>query len=312
MAAMTPTTKCLALAALGAILAQVSYARTPAQAHSQVRSWVASHPNAFGRTLHRPSGVVLTAKKLGTNIFHSVSLESGGFAVVADSEGVLLAFSEEGTFSQTNAAPLWAMLLANTGAVVPERRRGPRLLSQAEISTTTLPEGISVAETTVAATAPKLMASTKISSTSSISDLRVPPLLKSKWGQSTNNGKRIYNYYTPYNSVCGCVATAMSQIMRYHEYPTSKVTAETKACCYDGAVTNLTMQGGTYNWSEMPLVPSSSISISQQQAIGKLTSDAGISVHMQYTKKQLRRILHSCRLCIDKHLEIRTIPILVR
>ena len=44
----------------------------------------------------------------------------------------------------------------------------------------------------------------------------VPPLIQSKWSQ--NNG---YNYYTPNNYPVGCVAVAMGQIMKFHEYPTN-------------------------------------------------------------------------------------------
>ena len=42
------------------------------------------------------------------------------------------------------------------------------------------------------------------------------PLLQTFWGQ-----KRKYNQYTPNNYFVGCVAVAMGQIMKYHQYPTS-------------------------------------------------------------------------------------------
>ena len=55
----------------------------------------------------------------------------------------------------------------------------------------------------------------------SVSDLRVAPLVASTWSQSDVAGKACYNYYTPPNDandlanyVCGCVATAMAQVMR--------------------------------------------------------------------------------------------------
>jgi len=254
-----------------------TYARTPAQAHAQVRSWVASHPNVFGEALDGPSGKVLTAANCGTNLFHSVELSDGGFAVVSDSDGALLAFSGEGSFSATNSAPLWDMLLAATGVATSSDWDG--FASEAESDAPSLPDGVTVTETTVSTL---LLSSTSISSQSGIDDLRVPPLVQSKWDQTTAGGKKVYNYYTPGNVVCGCVATAMGQLMRFHEYPTGEVAAKTKKCLYNGTTTNLTMRGGTYSWSDMPLVPTSSISTTQQQAIGKLTSDAGISVHMQY------------------------------
>ncbi|MCR5838714.1 MAG: C10 family peptidase, partial [Kiritimatiellae bacterium] len=43
-----------------------------------------------------------------------------------------------------------------------------------------------------------------------------------------------------------------------------------------------TTQGGYYDWSLMPLVPNSSITDAERQTIGKLTSDIGICVGMDY------------------------------
>ena len=51
---------------------------------------------------------------------------------------------------------------------------------------------------------------------SSIGDIRVPALMSSTWGQSTVGSLNTWNYYTPNNWVCGCVATAMAQLMRFH------------------------------------------------------------------------------------------------
>lgn len=267
---------CAALFA-AALLPAVAAARTPAQAHAQVRSWTAAHPGVFGEKLGGPSGKVLTAADRGANLFHAVELSDGGFAVVSDSDGALLAFADEGRFATTNSAPLWDMLLAATGAATAGGRDG--FSSGAESDAPTLPDGVTVSETTVSS---MLLSSTSIASQSGIEDLRVPPLVKSKWNQKTAGGKNVYNYYTPGNVHCGCVATAMAQLMRFHEHPAGAVAAKTKKCLYNGTATNLTMQGGTYSWADMPLVPTSSASTAQRQAIGKLTSDAGISVHMQY------------------------------
>ena len=67
------------------------FARTPATAHATVQNWTARHSHPFGRALGRPAGRVLTAVSNGTNLFHSVALSGGGFAVVADRDDALLA-----------------------------------------------------------------------------------------------------------------------------------------------------------------------------------------------------------------------------
>ena len=119
----------------------------------------------------------------------------------------------------------------------------------------------------------------------SISDVRVAPLVKSQWSQSNARGQKCYNYYTPNNYVCGCTATAMSQIMRYHEWPQAEVEPRTYECKVDGTPTDLTMEGGAYDWANMTLVPEDeeTLTIVNRQAIGKLTSDAGIALKSAYS-----------------------------
>ena len=48
------------------------------------------------------------------------------------------------------------------------------------------------------------------SALTTISDIRVAPLVQSKWGQGNVAGSYCYNYYTPNHYACGCVATAMA------------------------------------------------------------------------------------------------------
>ncbi|MBN1676651.1 MAG: C10 family peptidase [Kiritimatiellae bacterium] len=123
----------------------------------------------------------------------------------------------------------------------------------------------------------------------SISDVRVAPLLQSKWSQSTAQSHYCYNYYTPNHCVCGCVATAMAQVMRYHRYPVTGIGLLTRTCELDSVETNLTTRGGNgsggaYNWDLMPLVPASApYSDAQWSMIGSLCYDAGVCVHMMYT-----------------------------
>ena len=56
-----------------------------------------------------------------------------------------------------------------------------------------------------------------------IDDVRVAPLVETSWGQGVHLVQGAYNYYTPNHYVCGCVATAGAQIMRYWRFPTGAV-----------------------------------------------------------------------------------------
>ena len=123
----------------------------------------------------------------------------------------------------------------------------------------------------------------------SISDVRVSPLISSRWSQTAALGQNCYNYYTPKNYPCGCVATAMSQLMRYWRCPSSGIGQVTKTVYIDGSQTTRTTRGGNglggaYDWNSMPLQPgSASYNLAQWQMIGSLCYDAGVCVYMSYT-----------------------------
>lgn len=105
----------------------------------------------------------------------------------------------------------------------------------------------------------------------SVADIRISPLMQTTWSQQTVAGLACYNYYCPpgspgdpNNYPCGCVATAMGQIMRYNRFPA-------------------TGYGHTYDYNSMPFNPASpTASLSQRQAIGQFLRDIGTSVSMMY------------------------------
>ena len=128
---------------------------------------------------------------------------------------------------------------------------------------------------------------------SDLDDVRVAPLLQSKWDQESVDWistLATYNYYTPNNWPCGCDATALAQLMRFHAYPAGSVQQRTFKCYedydedyYPLNEVNLTMKGGEYAWDLMPLVPNTSITPQEREAIGKICYDAGVALRMWYT-----------------------------
>jgi len=124
-----------------------------------------------------------------------------------------------------------------------------------------------------------------------VSDIRVIPLVQSEWGQQDACGSYCYNYYSPRHRPCGCVATVMAQVMRYHEYPAMGIGVHEFTIQLDGSEQTAHTRGGDgsggpYNWSDMVLRPQSSCSTlteSQRQAIGAICYDAGVSVKMVYS-----------------------------
>ena len=123
----------------------------------------------------------------------------------------------------------------------------------------------------------------------SVSDVRIPPIVQSQWSQSTAQGQKCYNCYTPNGYVCGCVATALAQVLRHWQHPTAGIGRVTRTIYINNVASSATTRGGNgtggpYNWSLMPLAPGSSpYNASQWQMIGALCYDAGVSVNMQYS-----------------------------
>jgi len=231
------------------------------------------------RPLRMPSGDMRTVSLDGTNLFHMVALEGGGFVTVSadDESSAIRGFSPSGEIPEMDEhSPLWALLLGDK-AKSRSRRHGRLKMERRH-----------VAPKRKTATATRAARSFSAASTTpiGIEDLRVAPLVESKWNQKEVAGKKVYNYYTPNGYCCGCVATAMAQLMRFHEYPRSAVTAQTFLCYIgeDFNPTNMTMKGGPYDWCNMPLVPDSTSTISdeEREAIGRLCYDVGVSMRMSY------------------------------
>lgn len=124
----------------------------------------------------------------------------------------------------------------------------------------------------------------------------VSPLLTTNWGQGSSASPS-YNYYCPgtgaSKAITGCVATAMAQVMRYHNHPAyglgSFSYAEAANTDNNGNITQasygtLSANFGTttYNWANMPATINSASPLAQRQAIGRLMQHCGYSVSMDY------------------------------
>ena len=278
--------------ALVAVLALAFQAQgapvSPSEAASAVRGWAASGERLgahFRDRLDLSSGAVeTTAVHTASSgaTFYAVRLRGCGTVFMSGDTEIepVIAFTESATdYSTRNGSPFWILL-------------------DGDISTRRPADGASEKWSRYWAADPERPRRLKAAGPrpDEPSDLRVAPLVKSKW----NQGDGIYNYYTPPgepgdpgNYPCGCVATMTAQIMRYLHgpvgdgglgipFPLEHVEAKTVKCQVDGKDKNLKMQGGTYAWDNMPLT-ADGIDDEQKQNIGKLTSDVGIASEMSYS-----------------------------
>lgn len=128
-----------------------------------------------------------------------------------------------------------------------------------------------------------------------IEDVRVAPLIETRWDQSNwgrkSSGGMVFNKDTPGNGVCGCGVTAAAQLMRYYRYPDFPMEQMSNDCVYHDKsstypreVLHLTTVGGMYEWAKMPCRYDMHPELDdvERGEIAKLTSDIGISFGVSY------------------------------
>ncbi len=260
---------------------------TSSQAMAVVKAWRQQEKAPLKSALGKSTKAVKTFQdSSGSDLYHVVTLEPSGFAVVPADDLVepIIAFSSDGIFDPSDTNPLGALVSRDLPGRIARAREG---VASASIGKS---EGLISRQVTAADKWEQLQSSDTAfaAGTAVLSDMRVEPLIQSKWDQDTINGNVCYNYYTPNNDVSGCVATALSQLMRFYQLPTFAVGTPSFTISVDGVSRSEPLMGGNgsggaYNWSQMPLVPDATTTDAQRQAIGRLLHDTGVRVSMSYT-----------------------------
>ena len=256
---------------------------TSRQAETAVTRWLAGQAAPLGAAVGRTVlGSKTYADDGGKPLFHVVRLDGGGFVVTPADDGIrpIIAFSGTGEAAADEDSPLWDVLKQDLA----QRRTALSSPVRQPLTQTATP---AVGSASRAAWAALLDDGISAESTglASISDVRVAPLMQSKWNQKTAGGVNTYNRFTPNNYACGCVATVGAQLIRYHAWPSWAVyiPQRTLYCAVGGVGTNLTMFGGPYAWQNMPFVPDGATADAQRDDISRLTYDVGVAVHMRYS-----------------------------
>jgi len=226
----------------------------------------------------------------GDQVYYIVYLQPAGFVIVSADDLIepIVGFADDGTYDPSLDNPLGALVsndlngrmaaLRNAKSLEAPARMEEALKSQAKwgrlISLADGPEDGPVSK-----------------GRTSISEVRVAPLVQTRWSQGDSPCPIFpfycYNYYTPNHYPCGCVATAMAQLMRYYQHPASGIGVHGFTITVDGASRTAYTRGGDgsggpYQWSKMVLVPDCATGDDKHRAIGALCYDAGVSVNMNY------------------------------
>ena len=236
----------------------------------------------------------------GNIIYYVINLKPDGFIVVSSDDQIepIISFSGTGTYDGNPENPLSVLLSKDMKARKQFVGKDlPNLARQASGQPEHLKSSANKIE--VAKEKWELLtaspikatgggANTSYSGTGNVNDVRVDKLVQSQWSQGSVPSGNCYNYYTPNNYICGCVATAMAQLMRFHQFPVDGVGIKTFNITVDGSGRSASTRGGdgnggAYNWGLMPLIPNSGAAVQERQMIGSLCYDAGVSANMQYS-----------------------------
>jgi hypothetical protein len=266
---------------------------------------------ALGRQLRKTDSF---SDEQGQVIYYVVYLQPRGFVIVPADDTVepILAFAESGIYDPSFDNPLGALVNQDVQSRI---AASEDILTIQGANTEALQKITSKWEHLAAESEQSEEVGILAAGLPSVSDPRVDPLLRTKWDQTTCcDPCACYNYYTPLsdpwdpcdllldslpgspnpygdpnNYPCGCVATAMAQLMRYHQHPNDPcgigklqfqiwVNGNPQPAWTRGGDGN----GGPYDFNSMVYEPNCNTTQAQRQAIGALCYDAGVSVNMSY------------------------------
>ena len=286
---------------------------TAYEAEMVVTGWLKAGPQPLDTALGQQVMRVETfADDYGKPVYYIVYLQPSGFVIVSADDLVepIIGFADDGAYDPTLKNPLGALVTNDLNMRITAVRStfGPLAMTPQAAVTETQKKWnylISLAETSNGGFG--LMSNLPVSR-ERLSKVLVAPMIQSEWGQgeyynSYNEPLAFYNYYTPQlvdnkisfieghedNYPCGCVATAMAQLMRYHRHPNEPVEPNTFIISVEEQTTERSLlrgegSDGAYNWDDMVFRPRSSTPDENRRAIGALCHDAGVSVNMQYAE----------------------------
>ena len=285
---------------------------TVREAKMAVTGWLKDNPLPFNTTPERQVSKIETfTDGSGEPVYHIVYLDPSGFVIVSANDLIepIIGFADDGTYDPSVESPLGALVTQDLNGRILDIRNTPdstALIEQLK-SNQTQQKWSYFINLASESNENLMLASASPICDDYISDIRVAPLVHSKWGQSfyydrNNQQHACFNYYTPQlvddqvtfiddqieNYPSGCIATAMAQLMRYHMHPNYAIEPKEFSISVDWLIAKRRLLrghglGGKYNWSDMVNIADHDTTDEQRQAIGAICHDAGVAVSTQYT-----------------------------
>ncbi len=265
---------------------------TSGQVELVVYGWLSSDACPMGMALNSDIAKIDKYENKGCPFF-AVYLEQGGLIIVSGDDRIepVIAFLDDAYAELDDFSPLFSFVSKDVSA-----RFGALKFVDGGVGTDAATKAggglstLSAVEKWDVLTCLSPEYTCKAGYQTNISDVRVSPLLATKWSQQSYNnivgGLTCYNYYTPNNYPSGCVATAMAQLIKFWQYPQTAVSGS-NTIYVDGSsqvksIMGGSLPGGGYDFSLMPDNPALGVTLAQRQEIGRLCSDTGVAVGMSY------------------------------
>ena len=306
-----------AMIALNAQAASVS----PVQACRAVSAWAAANGSAFAN----PGSAVSAEPEYDTDgvtkLYYKVKMSNGGLVIASPDTDLdlVVAVLENSDGNFPKGHPLPSILKADmrnrlsvisSGSSAAAPRAG--LLSVTAQSTSVqsaatdanLPEDVKESIRKSNAQWEKYGSAAAMRTLSVPTDAEIAPYIRrvvdgfekggrfTHWNQSSVGGKLCYNYYTPNNEVCGCVATAGAAIMQF--FGNSTDIGQTgpmdglNCYLYGKPITAETMPGAI-DWSILPKThggtSDAALDETGRQLLGRVTYNFGVLVGMSWASE---------------------------
>lgn len=276
---------------------------TPEMAKTAAAAWLQENPRAA-------RGVALAGEEPraevaadGSVLWYEVLTDNGGCIITSSDTDVdpIISYVEEWGGPLPAEHPLRALLtvdLSNRLEVVRREAAAPRLMQMTSAATAARPQ--SVADVTAAsrrrwtrlASGRRPLMAGRTSPdfiVSFIPDWREKRL--THWNQGAKKktdgtSSACYNYYTPSNYVCGCVATAGSSLLQFFNVTKGPDPNMAHECGVDRNYhVMLKPIGGNYDWSILPLSWANKPGVDDEQIelMGRVAYDMGVCCLMGYS-----------------------------
>lgn len=237
--------------AAAALLSAYGAHLTPGEALDRVSNGPKA-AKAMGFKAQAPQLVMTGTAEGGLTTYYVFSNESGTLFVSADDVAQpLLGYTDTGDFDPQGMPPQLQWWLSEYSR---EIEWATQLMAQADAK------------------------QTQKARKASASMPAIQPMVTTTWDQSSPYNKfcpKIGNELT----VTGCVATAMAQVMYYHQWPQSAVAPISYVW---KETTTLTSPSVTLDWANMRTSYSNGYTTAQADAVARLMQVAGYSVNMDY------------------------------